>query len=131
MVELEIREKVQPVGRRRGQTVYYAEPKGQQRLTNQMLVERIVRETSLSEGDIKSALVSLSNVVCEALELGMSVDLAELGCLRVVFPSRRMDSRAEVTVAEALKSPKLVFTPKRAMLRAAKAVAVSIDHTDD
>ena len=43
-----------------------------------MLIERIVRETSLSEGDVKNALVSLSNVVCEAMTLGMSVDLAEL-----------------------------------------------------
>ena len=130
MVEFEIKERTQPVGRRRGQKVYYAQPKGQQRLSNQMLVDRIVRGTSLSEGDVKSALVSLSAVVCEALELGMSVDLAELGRLRVIFPSRMMDSRAEVTVGGALKSPKVLFTPKRAMLRAAKAVSVSIDHTE-
>ena len=38
-----------------------------------MLIEHIVRETSLSEGDVKNALVSLSNVVCEAMQLGMSV----------------------------------------------------------
>ena len=33
--------------------------------------------------DLKNALVSLSNIVCEALKMGMSVDLAELGNLRV------------------------------------------------
>ena len=33
--------------------------------------------------NLKNALVSLSNIVCEALEMGMSVDLAELGNLRV------------------------------------------------
>ncbi|MBU3855972.1 MAG: hypothetical protein H9928_05340 [Candidatus Phocaeicola excrementipullorum] len=32
---------------------------------------------------MKNALVSLSNIVCDALEMGMSVDLAELGNLRV------------------------------------------------
>ena len=93
------------IGNRKGQTVYYAYPKSQQKLTNDMVVERIVRETSLSEGDVKNALVSLSNVVCDALQLGMSVDLAELGSFRLVVPSRMMDTPEEVTVANALKNP--------------------------
>ena len=92
-----------------------------------MVVERIVRETSLSEGDVKSALVSLSNVVCDALQLGMSVDLAELGSFRIVVPSKMMDSAAEVTVKDALKTPKIVFTPKQKMRDAANAVELSID----
>ena len=74
---------MQPIGTRKGQTVYFAQPKTEQYFTNKMLIERIVREASLSEGDVKNALVSLSNVVCEAMTLGMSVDLAELGNLRV------------------------------------------------
>ena len=96
MLDFEVKSKVQPVGERKGQTVYYAQVKSQQKLTNKMLVERIVRETSLSEGDVKNALISLSNVVCEALQLGMSVDLAELGNLRVSVPSKMMDTAAEV-----------------------------------
>lgn len=107
--------------------MYYAQVKSQQKLTNKMLVERIVRETSLSEGDVKNALISLSNVVCEALQLGMSVDLAELGNLRVSVPSKMMDSAAEVTVKDALKTPKIVFTPKQKMRDAANAVELSID----
>ena len=92
-----------------------------------MLIERIVRETSLSEGDVKNALVSLSNVVCEALKMGMSVDLAELGNLRVSVPSKMMDTAAEVTVKDALKTPKIVFTPKQKMRDAANSVELSID----
>lgn len=72
MLEHEIKNKVLTIGNRKGQTVYYAYPKSQQKLTNDMVVERIVRETSLSEGDVKNALVSLSNVVCDALQLGMA-----------------------------------------------------------
>ena len=94
-----------------------------------MLIERIVRETSLSEGDVKNALVSLSNVVCEAMTLGMSVDLAELGSFRLVVPSKMMDSAAEVTVADALKTPKIVFTPKQKMRDAANSVELSIDRS--
>ena len=92
MLEHEIKNKVLTIGNRKGQTVYYAYPKSQQKLTNDMVIERIVRETSLSEGDVKNALVSLSNVVCDALKMGMSVDLAELGSLRLVVPSKMMDS---------------------------------------
>ena len=127
MLEFEVKSKVQPVGERKGQTVYYAQVKSQQKLTNKMLVERIVRETSLSEGDVKNALISLSNVVCEALQLGMSVDLAELGNLRVSVPSKMMDTEKEVTVKDALKNPKIVFTPKQRMRDAANEVELSID----
>lgn len=127
MLDFEVKSKVQPVGERKGQTVYYAQVKSQQKLTNKMLIERIVRETSLSEGDVKNALISLSNVVCEALQLGMSVDLAELGNLRVSVPSKMMDTAAEVTVKDALKTPKIVFTPKQKMRDAANAVELSIN----
>lgn len=70
-----------------------------------------MRETSLSEGDVKNALVSLSNIVCDALKMGMSVDLAELGSIRIVVPSKMMDTPKEVTVKDAQKPPKIVFTP--------------------
>ena len=48
MLDFEVKSKVQPVGERKGQTVYYAQVKSQQKLTNKMLVERIVCETLLS-----------------------------------------------------------------------------------
>ena len=128
MLEHEIKTKVLTIGNRKGQTVYYAYPKSQQKLTNDMVVERIVRETSLSEGDVKNALVSLSNIVCDALKMGMSVDLAELGSLRLVVPSKMMDTAAEVTAKDALKTPKIVFTPKQKMRDAANQVELSIDH---
>ena len=129
MIEFEIKQKALPIGDRKGQTVYYAYPKSQQKLTNAMLVDRIVRETSLSEGDVKNALVSLSNVVCEALQMGMSVDLAELGSLRLTVPSKMMDTPEEVTVAAALKTPKITFTPKQKMRDAANRVELVIDRS--
>ena len=129
MLDFEIKTKVLNVGNRKGQTVHYAQVKSQQKLTNEMVIERIVRETSLSEGDVKNALISLSNVVCDALKMGMSVDLAELGNLRLVVPSKMMDTPEEVTVADALKTPKIVFTPKQKMRDAANSVELSIDRS--
>ena len=131
MLEHEIKSKLLTIGNRKGQTVYYAYPKAQQKLTNEMVIERIVRETSLSAGDVSNALISLSNVVCDAMKLGMSVDLGDLGSFRLVVPSKMMDTEAEVTVRDALKNPKIVFTPKQKMRDAANAVELSIDHPKD
>ena len=127
MMEFDIASRVQPVGNRKGQTVYYAKLKSQSKMDNDMVIERIVRETSLSEGDVRNALISLSNVVCDAMKMGMSVDLAELGSFRLVVPSKMMDTEEEVTVAHALKNPKIVFTPKQRMRDAANEVELSID----
>ena len=126
-MEFEIKSRVMNIGNRKGQTVYYAVPKTQDKMTTDMLAERIVRETSLSAGDVRSALISLSNIVNDALQMGMSVDLAELGNLRAVVTSKMMDTPEEVTVANALKDPKIVFTPKQNMRSAVKAMTRSID----
>ncbi len=128
MIEFEVKSKIAPLGDRKGQTVYYAYPKSQQKLTNEKVVDRIVRETFLSAGDVSNALISLSNVVCEALSMGMSVDLAELGSLRLVVPSKMMDAEEDVCVADSLKTPKIVFTPKQKMRTAALSVELSVDN---
>ena len=127
MLEHEIKSKVLTIGNRKGQTVYYAYPKSQSKMDNEMVIERIVRETSLSEGDVKNALISLSNVVCDAMKMGMSVDLAELGSFRLSVSSKMMDTEEEVTVKDALNNPKIIFTPKQRMRDAANEVELSID----
>ena len=125
MIEFEAKSKTQPIGKRKGQTVYYAQPVSQQHLTNKMVVDRIVRETSLSAGDVSNALISLGAIVRDALELGQSVDLADLGSFRIVVPAKMMDTETEVT-ADSLKTPKIVFTPKAAMRNAAKSVELRV-----
>ncbi|MBO5155823.1 MAG: HU family DNA-binding protein [Prevotella sp.] len=129
MIDYEIKSRVQSVGERKGQTVYYAQPKTNQKMSHKAVVDHIVRETSLSAGDVSNALISLSNVVCEALKLGMSVDLAELGSLRLSVTSKMMDTPEEVTVQKALNTPKIVFNPKQAMRDAANSVELSIDRS--
>ncbi len=131
MIEYLIKFKEITLGKRKGQRVYFAWPKMNQRMTTEELIERIVEATSLARGDVRNALVSLSEVVNEELSNGRSVDLAEMGNIRVVANPKMMDSPEEVTVADALKTPRVVFTPKSAMLAAAKSVKLSIDHSAD
>ena len=126
MIEFQVKSKTQPLGKRKGQTVYFAQPVSQQHLTNKMVVDRIVRETSLSVGDVSNVLISLGVIVCDALELGQRVDLADLGSLRIIVPPMMMSSEEEVTVEKALKTPKIVFTPKSAMRSAANSVELHI-----
>ena len=57
------------------------------------------------------------------------MDLAELGSLRLIVPSKMMDTPEEVSVADALKTPKITFTPKQKMRDAANAVELSIDRS--
>ena len=127
MIEFEVKARKLNIGKRKGQTVYFASPKSNQHLTNKMVVDRIVRETSLSAGDVSNALISLGAIVRDALLLGSSVDLADLGSFRVVVPPKMIDKEIDVT-AETLKSPKIVFTPKMQMRAAAKAVELSVDN---
>ena len=127
MIEFEVKSRKLNIGKRKGQTVYFASPKSNQHLTNKMVVDRIVRETSLSAGDVSNALISLGAIVRDALLLGSSVDLADLGSFRVVVPPKMIDKEIDVT-AETLKSPKSVFTPKMQMRAAAKAVELSVDN---
>ena len=68
MIEFEVKSKTQPIGKRKGQTVYFAQPVSQQHLTNKMVVDRIVRETSLSAGDVSNVLISLGAIVRDAFE---------------------------------------------------------------
>lgn len=126
MIEFQVKSKTLPLGKRKGQTVYFGQPVSQQHLTNKMVVDRIVRETSLSVGDVSNVLISLGVIVRDALELGQRVDLADLGSLCIIVSPVMMNSEEEVTVEKALKTPKIVFTPKSSMRSAANSVELHI-----
>lgn len=127
MIKFEVKSKILNVGERKGQQVYYAQPISQSKVTVETLKKRIERETSLTAGDVQNALTSMTHIICEALSEGRNVDLGELGYLRMVVPSKMMDKKEDVTVTKALKTPKIVFTPKQAMKDAAKSVSMAIN----
>ena len=109
MIKFEVKSRIQPMGERKGQTVYYAQPITQSKMSIETLKSRIERETSLTAGDVQNALTSMTHIICEALSEGRNVDLGELGSLRLVIPS------------------KIVFTPKQAVKDAANSVQLNIN----
>ncbi len=123
-----ILKRVQPVGKRKGQTVYYAATKGRQYATDEEVIRKIVQRTSLAAGDVRNAMVSLGEVLCEELSEGVSVNLAQLGHFRPYVTSKMMDSPEEVTVEDALNEPKIVFYPTKAMRKAVKQIKMRMDH---
>jgi len=125
MIEFEVKERVMAIGEKKGQTVYYAAPKTQQRVTPRQLEDEIVRATSLARGDVRNALTTLAEFVNSSLQRGASVDLADLGSVKVTIGAQMMDTPEEVTAAT-LKTPAIRFFPKQEMLNAAKMVKVKV-----
>lgn len=115
-------------GDKQGKTVYYAWPKDNDRVELSDVLDYVVDATSLARGDAKNCIETFFEIVCKSLQHGSLVDLGDLGSFKVVVPSKYMDTPEDVTVAKALKTPKIQFTPKQAMLNAAKSVSVTIDH---
>ena len=66
----------------------------------------------MSEGNVNNVLIRLNDVVWYALKMGMSVDLAELGSLRFIVPSKMLYCSEEVTMADTFKTLKIFFIPK-------------------
>ena len=110
--------------------MYCAQAKANNHMTLDMVCDMIVDETSLSRGDVMNTLITLGRLSCRALRLGFSIDLGDLGSLRVYFPSRMADDKRDVT-AGILKTPKIIFTPKAKMRAAAKAADVTVDNPDN
>ncbi|MCD8265833.1 MAG: DNA-binding protein [Prevotellaceae bacterium] len=127
MISFIIRNRVQPLGNRKGKTLYYASPKGSAELPLESIKESIVQATSLARGDLENALTSLAEQVCVGLREGCNIDLGPLGRLVVNVPSKCMDKPEEVTAKDALCKPKITFYPTRAMQKALGEIEMRIE----
>ena len=74
---------------------------------------------------MRAAIASLTDVVNEAILRGDSVDLGDLGTLRVAVGVKQMDKEEDVN-ASTLRKPQVRYTPKKAMRLLAKTIPVSV-----
>ena len=93
----------------------------------QWLIERIVRETSLSEGDVRNVLITLRNIFIEVITLGGSLDLGDIFSFRTTIPSKMVDKEIDVTAAS-LKRPRIIVRWKSAITDALKKIEVKVDN---
>ena len=127
MIEFKVAPRKATMGKMKGKTVYIAVPKGQQKISPEMVLERIVRETSLTEGDARNVIITLRNLILECARMGTGLDLGDIFSLRVNVPSKMEENEKDVC-AKSLKAPRLTLTWKSPVRKALKELQVDVDN---
>ena len=127
MVKFKVIERLMKIGPLKGKKGYGAAPKAQEKFSQSWLIQRIVRETSLSEGDVRNVLITLRNIIIEVVTLGGSLDLGDIFSLRVSMPSTFIEKEEDVT-SKVLKKPGIIVTWKDNIRQALKGIEVEVDN---
>ena len=127
MIIFKVVERVLGVGPRKGQKGYGAEQKAPLKFSQEWLIERIVRETSLSEGDVRNVFITLRNIIKEVVTMGGSLDLGDIFSLRTTIPSK-MEVKEEDVCATSLKRPRILVRWKQPISDALKKIEVEVDN---
>ena len=127
MISFKVIESGLRIGSRQGQKAYSAVPKSVNKFSSSWLVDRIVRETSLSEGDVRNVLITLKNITREVVTLGGSLDLGDIFSFRTSIPSK-MEKNEKDVCAESLKYPRIIVTWKEPIRKALKDIQIEVDN---
>ena len=127
MVKFKVIEQLMKIGPLKGKKGYGAAPKAQEKFSQSWLIQRIVRETSLSEGDVRNVLITLRNIIIEVVTLGGALDLGDIFSLRVSMPSTFIEKEEDVT-SKVLKKPGIIVTWKDNIRQALKNIEVEVDN---
>ena len=96
---------------------YYAQPIIDGTVTKKTLADDLVLISSLSRGDISSVIENLIEILPKYLLTGKSVQLGELGTLRVSFSSEGAETKEELN-AKMIRRRKILFTPGKLLKEA-------------
>ena len=88
----------------------YAMPVYNGKITKKQIADDLVLISSLSRGDISSVIENLIDSIPKYLLNGYSVQLGELGTLRISFSSEGADDKDSFHVGM-VKGKKILFTP--------------------
>lgn len=89
---------------------FYAAPVYNGKITKKQIADDLVLISSISRGDISSVIENLIDAVPKYLLNGYSVQLGELGTLRVSFSSDGVDDPSSFAVSM-VRGRKILFTP--------------------
>jgi predicted histone-like DNA-binding protein len=89
---------------------WYASPVNRGRKTISQISEDISNSSSLSRGDIQNVILSIVDQIPKYLSDGQSVELGELGTLRLSFSSQGVDSKDDFNTNK-INGVKIIFTP--------------------
>jgi len=95
---------------RGGEKKFYAVPVHNGKITKKQIAEDLVLASSLSRGDISSVIENLLDAIPKYLLKGHSVQLGELGTLRISFSSEGAVDAGSFHVGM-IRGRKIIFTP--------------------
>ena len=113
------------VGKRKGQTVFYAIQEEHPRTTWEQVEGRITRTTGITRADLRAAVIALYDIVEEELSAGRAVDLADLGSFKAIATGKMMDTFQAVTV-DTLRRVGVRFYPKHSIRDASKKIELEL-----
>lgn len=113
------------VGKRKGQTVFYAIQEEHPRTTWEQVEGRITRTTGITRADLRAAVIALYDIVEEELSAGRAVDLADLGSFKAVATGKMMDT-FEAVDATSIAHQVVRFFPKKKMRLIAKNLSLEV-----
>ncbi len=92
------------------QTFFYAKAVSNGETSIEQLQKLIAKISAISEGDVRSVLMTLTQLVALELAQGRIVSLGELGRLRVGLKSKGGDSKDKFR-AQDIKKVRVIFVP--------------------
>ena len=107
-LKFKIGKKKMSIGKRKGQTLYYAVQEEHPHTSWESVEKRIVASTGISRADLRAVIIALTDIIEEEVGEGRSVDLADLGSIKAVGIGKMMDTFKEVTAAT-IKRAKMIF----------------------
>lgn len=124
-LKFRIAKRIQPVGKRKGQEVFYGIQEEHTTTSWSTIESRIVRGTGISRADLRAAIIALSDIIEEELLEGRSVDLADLGSIKIVAAGKMMDSFTEVN-ATTIGTPRIKFNPRNRLREVPKKLSIEV-----
>ena len=94
----------------RSKSKWYAAPINEGKITKTELAKEVVNISSLSRGDVSSVIENLLDVIPKYLLMNKSVNLGELGTLRLSFSSEGVEDPKDFNTSK-MSNVKVVFTP--------------------
>jgi predicted histone-like DNA-binding protein len=95
---------------------WYAAPVNDGKVGQQEIFADIVNQSSLSRGDVANAINNLIDTIPKYLVMSKSVNLGELGTLRVSFTSRGVEKPEDFTV-DKISGVRVLFVPSTELRR--------------
>ncbi len=111
MLKYKVVEQEAKLGKYAGQKVQQAQQVLGGQVSFRQLCERLAKDTTVGQADIRAVLYQLADVVSEYMDLGMSVDCGELGKFRPTFGSKQVPVGTEFRASD-IKNPKVTFVPR-------------------